>query len=98
MASLFKIFGSNLDIIYPDDLHPPESLGYKMVVYWNDTRLIPTETPSQSATSQQPTQTLNNQPSTPFLFYVVGASVLVAISIGIIVSKIKKGYSENHST
>jgi hypothetical protein len=100
MASLFQIFGKNLDIIYPDILHPPESLGYKMVVYWNDTRLIPTPTPmptpSQNATSQ-PTQILNNQPYTNILFYAVVAILLVAISISIIVLKFKNGHSKTNS-
>jgi len=97
MASLFQIFGTNLDVIYPSNLHPPESLGYKMVVYWNDTRLIPIETPSQNATSQPPTQTLTNQPYTPFLFYAVGASLLIAISISIIILKFKNRQTTNHS-
>jgi hypothetical protein len=99
MASLFQIFGKNLDIIYPDILHPPESLGYKMVVYWNDTRLIPTPTPmptpSQNTTSQ-PTQILNNQPYTTILFYAIGASLLVAISLSIIILKFKKGHRKNN--
>jgi hypothetical protein len=100
MASLFQIFGKNLDIIYPNNLLPPESLGYKMVVYWNDTRLIPTATPiptlSQNATSQ-PTQTLSLPPYTPLLVYVVGASILVAISISVIILKFKKGKNKNNS-
>jgi hypothetical protein len=95
MASLFQIFGTNLDVIYPNNLHPPESLGYKMVVYWNDTRLIPIETPGQNATSQQPTQMPNNQPYSPLLFYVVGASLLVTISISIIVLEFKKRQNKN---
>ena len=97
MASLFQIFGTNLDVIYPSNLHPPESLGYKMVVYWNDTRLIPIETPSQNATSQPPTQTLTNQPYAPLLFYAVGASLLIAISISIIILKFKNRQTTNHS-
>jgi hypothetical protein len=95
MASLFQIFGGNLDIIYPNNLHPPESIGYKMVIYWNDTRLIPnatpTQTPNQNATSVQPTQIINNLPYPSFLVYALGASVLVAILISIIVLKFRKG-------
>ncbi len=99
MASLFQIFGKNLDIIYPNDLHPPESLGYEMVVHWNDTRLIPVATPmptlSQNATSQ-PTQTLSLPRYAPLLVYVVGGGILVAISISIIILKFKKGKNKNN--
>ena len=97
MASLFQIFGKNLDIIYPNSLQPPESLGYKMLVYWNDTRLIPvatpTQTPNQNATSR-PTQTLSLPPYALLLVYVVGASLLVAFSISVIVLKFKKEKSK----
>jgi hypothetical protein len=89
MASLFQIFGKNLDIIYPYDLHSIESLGYKMVIYWNDTRLIPTATPipNQNSTSQ-PTQTLGTQPYNSLIVYALGISLLIAISIGTL-AKIK---------
>lgn len=101
MASLFQIFGKNLDIVYPNSLRPPESLGYQMVIYWNDTRLIPTPTPPptpiQNATSVQPTQTLNLQPYEPLLVYALGASLLVAVSISIIILKFKKRHSKKHS-
>ncbi len=100
MASLFQIFGKNLDIIYPNSLHPPESLGYKMVVYWNDTRLIPVATPMptliQNATSQ-PSQILNLQPYNSLLVYTLGASLLIAISISVIVLKFKKGKTKDNS-
>jgi hypothetical protein len=89
MASLFQIFGKNLDIIYPYDLTPPESLGYKMVVYWNDLRLIPAatteQTPNQNSTSQ-PTQPLDLQPYNSTLICALVASLLIAISIGAIVT------------
>jgi hypothetical protein len=100
MASLFQIFGKNLDIIYPNNLHPPESLGYKIVIYWNDTRLIPVATPMPTLsqnTNAQPTQTLNFQQYNSLLVYALGASLLAAISISVIVLKFKKEKSKNNS-
>ncbi len=100
MASLFQIFGKNLDIIYPSILYTPESVGYKMVVYWNDTRLIPVATPistlSQNATTQ-PTQNLSPQPYNSMLIYASGVSLLIIISITFIVLKFKKGKTGNNS-
>ncbi len=100
MASLFQIFGKNLDIIYPSILYTPESVGYKMVVYWNDTRLIPVatpvQTPSQNATTQ-PTQNLSLQSYNSMLIYASVGSLLIIISITAIVLKFKKGKTRNNS-
>ncbi len=35
------MFGNNLDIIYPVSNATIEALGFKNVIYWNDTAVIP---------------------------------------------------------
>jgi hypothetical protein len=81
MASLFQIFGKNLDIIYPSTLHPPDSLGYKMVIYWNDTRLVPEVTPTQMPSPNSTSQPLSLQPYNSILIYTLGITLIVAILI-----------------
>ena len=40
VATLLQMDGNNLDIVYPSQTL--ESAGYHSIIYWNNTRLIPT--------------------------------------------------------
>jgi hypothetical protein len=48
VSKLIKEYGYNLDIVYPNGTYPVESLGYRDVFYWNDSRLA--DSPVASAT------------------------------------------------
>jgi hypothetical protein len=95
MAALFQIFGNNLDIVYPDNLRTIESIGYRNVIYWNDSRLVsnlpPIQSPSpaQNVPTEQPTLSPHLQQDTSVQFYAIAASLLVAIAFGTIVLKFK---------
>ncbi|MGD0202795.1 MAG: hypothetical protein ABSC20_02670 [Candidatus Bathyarchaeia archaeon] len=82
VSTLLQMNGNNLDIVYPSQTL--ESAGYKSIIYWNDTRLIPT-------TSPQPQQ----HTSSPFYantvyLYVIATSILVAVAVAITVLKFRK--------
>jgi hypothetical protein len=95
MATLFQIFGNNLDIVYPDGPRTIESIGYRNVVYWNDSRLIPdllpitSPDPVQNVPTKQPTPSPHLQQDTLLPFYLIVASILVAITVGFTVLKSK---------
>jgi len=87
------MYGSNLDIVYPDGPRTIESVGYHNVIYWNDTRLIPNLPPIQSpspilrsstSSTEQPTSTADPQQGASFLkvyFYAIATSILVAVAV-----------------
>ena len=79
VATLMQMDGNNLDIVYPSQTL--ESAGYQSIIYWNDTRLIPTPLP-------------NPQPllfyATSVYLYATVASVLVAVAVAITVLKFGK--------
>ena len=41
VVTFLQMFGNNLDIIYPVSNATIEALGFKNVIYWNDTAVIP---------------------------------------------------------
>jgi hypothetical protein len=102
MAALFKIFGNNLDIVYPDGLQTIESMGYRNVIYWNDSRLVSNLPPMQSPS---PVKIVNAwQPSllphlnrsvswlsyaTSVYFYSIAMCFLVAVAVASTVLKFK---------
>jgi len=102
IATLLQIFGPNLDIVYPEaSQNHLESIGYKNVIYWNDTRLLPDAPtiPTQSAAGnesawQLPTPTPQNTPppssSNSLNIYAIGISILVAVAISIYILKFIK--------
>ncbi len=55
VSKLIQEYGKNLDIVYPNGTYPVESLGYRNVFYWNDTRLVddPLASETTSATGSQ---------------------------------------------
>ena len=58
------MIGANLDITYPDTSKPISSLGYQLIVYWNDPRLIPPDWPNIPQISYPPeTSTPTANPS-----------------------------------
>jgi hypothetical protein len=65
IASLLGMNGTNLDIIYPETLQPVGSLGYDIIVYWNDARLIPPDWPSfPTVPTMPPKPTYSPTPTT----------------------------------
>jgi hypothetical protein len=101
IATLFQIFGNNLDIVYPDNIQIIESLGYRNVIYWNDSRLIPdllhiaSPDPVQNVPTEQPTPSLNLKQDESLPFYLIAASTLIAIAVGTIVLKLRIRHSNN---
>jgi hypothetical protein len=86
VASLLQIYGTNLDIVYPSQ--KLETAGYHDVVFWNDTRLIPSPTPTPSLDPPK------NDPlpfyASTFFLYVVAASILVAVAVTASALKLRK--------
>ena len=72
VSTLLKMDSRNLDIVYPSQ--NLESAGYHTIIYWNDTRLIPT-----SSNTQQNTP-LQFYPTSVYL-YAIAASILVAVAV-----------------
>ena len=104
MATLFKIFGNNLDIVYPDQLQKIESLGYQNVIFWNDPRLLSNAPPIQSP---PPVKIINAwQPflisprlhqnaswlsySTSVYFYSIAFCIIIALAISTSLLKFRK--------
>ena len=101
IATLLQIFGPSLDIVYPQANQNVESIGYKNVVYWNDTRLLPDAPamPPQSPAGnesawQLPTPTPQNtppsgDPNSPNV-YAAGITILAIATISIFILKYRK--------
>ena len=93
-----QICGNNLDIVYPDGSQTVQSIGYKRIIYWNDTSLIPnvpaTQSPSPiiSSTTPQRNQQDSSWLSYPIMIYIyaIAAGILVAFAITNSVLKVKK--------
>jgi hypothetical protein len=89
VKTLMQICGKNLDIVYPDGLQTVQSLGYKSIIYWNDTRLIPnvptTQYPNPILPSTTPHRTQQDTSLLPYwtMIYigVIVASILVAVAV-----------------
>ena len=92
ISTLFQMYGSNLDIVYPDGPRTIESVGYHNVIYWNDTRLIPNLPPIQSPSpilrsstspTEQPTSTAGPQQGASFqvYLYAIATSILVTVAV-----------------
>jgi len=84
VATLLEMDGSNLDVVYPSETL--ESAGYHNIIYWNNTKLIPTPSPQ----SQQDTS-LPFYATTVYL-YAIAASILVAVAVAFTVLKFRKRY------
>lgn len=55
---LLTVYGKNLDIIYEDAIGSTSTNGYLALIYWNDSRIFPTQQPTLSPQpSQDPTPT-----------------------------------------
>jgi hypothetical protein len=67
--NLLVQYGDKLDIIYDDDLLPGQTSGYRNLIYWNDSSLLPTpsptitDSPSPSPT-ESPTPQITLDPTT----------------------------------
>ena len=72
VSTLLQMDGTNLDIVYPSQ--SLESAGYHNIIYWNDTRLIPTPSNPQNETPL-------HFYGTNIYIYAVVASILVAVVV-----------------
>lgn len=102
ISTLFQMYGNNLDIVYPDGSRTIESVGYRNVIYWNDTRLIPNLPPIQSPSpiirsstspTEQPTSTADLQQGASFLkvyFYAIATSIIVAVAVATAVLEVRR--------
>jgi hypothetical protein len=82
--TLLQMDGNNLDIGYPSQAL--ESAGYHNIIYWNDTALIPTPSPSPSHVTS-----LLFYANSIYL-YVTAASIIVAVVVAITVLKVRKNH------
>ena len=91
MGALFKIFGDNLDIVYPDSAL--NTIGYKNVIYWNDSRLIAdlpsTSNSTQDISTDQPTSLTHPQLDISLVFYAITATIIIAVVVGTAVLRVK---------
>jgi hypothetical protein len=95
IATLFLIFGNNLDIVYPYGLQTIESVGYRLVIYWNDTRLIQNLPPIQSPSPVKSVPAHAQDASwlsyaTSVYFYAIAVGILVAAVVVAIVLKFRR--------
>jgi hypothetical protein len=82
--TLLQMEGNNLDIVYPSQAL--ESAGYHSTIYWNDTALIPTPSPSPSHVTS-----LLYYANSIYL-YVTVASIIVIVVVAITVLKFRKNH------
>jgi hypothetical protein len=101
IATLLQMFGPSLDIVYPRANQTVESIGYKNIMYWNDTSLIPDSPaiPLQNAAGNESAwqlRTPNPQSPTPShdknstTIYVVGIFIFALVAVSISVLKFRK--------
>jgi hypothetical protein len=105
VATLLQMFGPSLDIVYHSVNQTVESVGYKNVLYWNDTRLLPDSPsmPPQKAAGnesawQLKTPTSKNPPSfDPNLTstYAAGICISVFAAVSISVLRLRKNKKSN---
>ncbi len=82
IVTLLQMDGNHLDIVYPDGPQTVESAGYGSAIYWNNTILIPTPSPSPSQGTSLPFY------ATDIYLYAITAGILIAI--GVTVLKFKR--------
>ncbi|MGD0994520.1 MAG: hypothetical protein ABR909_03230 [Candidatus Bathyarchaeia archaeon] len=82
VSTLLQMDGNNLDIVYPSPTL--ESAGYQSIIYWNDTRLIPTPSPQPQQGTSLPFY------ATTVYLYAIAASILVVVAVAITVLKFRK--------
>lgn len=81
MSTLLKMDGNNLDIVYPSSTL--ESAGYKTIIEWNNTQLIPTPMTS-------PHQATSPFYATTVFLYTIAGSVIVAAAVAVSVFKFQR--------
>jgi len=100
VVTFLQMLGPNLDILYPNGNLTVKSAGYKNVVYWNDTNIIPnmpTMPPQTAATSVRALQ-FSSYVKTIELYGIV-ASIVIALAItGVILRVRRRQLSERPSS
>ncbi len=101
VVSFLQMLGSKLDIVYPVTNGTVESVGYKNVIYWNDTSLVP-NMPSMPLSSHavgiyKPPpiapfhrKTTQTNDTTMNEVYVIVAAIAVGVTIGGVTLTIRK--------
>ncbi len=90
VATLFQMSGNNLDIVYPDGPQTIESVGYRSIIYWNDTRLIPNMPTMQSPSPILPTPSPHPQQDPSLLFYAIATCILVTVAVATAVLEVRR--------
>jgi hypothetical protein len=102
--TFLKMFGTNLDIIYPGGNQTPESLGYKNVIYWNDTSMAPNmpAMPPQKPAVSTYTLPLTASPQqgasqntyfTTIELYTIAVCILIAIAVAGVLLRFRRRQS-----
>ena len=91
VVTFLQMFGPNLDILYQNVNQTVESLGYKNVIYWNNTKIIPSipTMPPQTAATRAGTQ----QPPSYVItieLYAILAGIVVALAVAGTVLRFRK--------
>jgi len=83
------MLGPNLDILYANGNQTIESMGYKNVIYWNDTKIIPNmpTMPPQTAATSVPTLTSH---LTTIELYAIVAGIVVALAVAGAVLRVRR--------
>jgi hypothetical protein len=95
------MIGSKLDVIYPVTNETIDSLGYKNVIYWNDTTIVPNMPSMPNASpaggSHKPPPLSPSHidfPSAPdattIVMYAIATAVIVAFIVGGVVLKVRR--------
>jgi hypothetical protein len=82
VSTLLQMDGNNLDIVYPSQAL--ESAGYRSIIYWNDTALIPTSSPNLQQVTSMPFYEKS------IYLYLTVASIIVALVVAATVLKFRK--------
>lgn len=101
VAALLNMNGPNLDVVYPDQLEAVESVGYRHVVFWNDSELVqgvpamPIPSPvlpvSQTNLYSPPNRSsLEVDLSAIGVYVIIVAVILVAIAFALVFSKFRR--------
>ena len=87
VATLLRLNGTYIDIVYPDGPRTVESVGYQNILNWNDTRLIPTSSTIPSSSTPQGDL---NLPFYETALYAIAAVIVVAVAVSLLVLRFRK--------
>jgi len=82
IITFLQMFGSKLDILYANENQTLKSLGYKTLIYWNDTTIVPNmpAMPSQTAATSVHVPLLTALNIRSIELYAIAGSILIAFA------------------